>query len=163
MGRAGIVRLREQSGARREVADGYDGTFHNPVRRRTDLKPAKPPTRPRDSKRDGKLAVPDHDSRRIVRTIFAVVLLTLTAWMLRSYLFVLAWAIVTAIAIWPLYQPFARREFEQGNWIAIHRHLRDSSVAGDSVLLAVTEIGREGQAIVKWIGDAQQNGVPVPE
>src|SRR5919205_67492 len=50
---------------------------------------------------------PDARTRRVTRLLFAGGLLLLGSWVVRDFLLALAWAVVIAITVWPLYARFA--------------------------------------------------------
>jgi len=106
----------------------------------------------------GSLPDPDAGSRRIVRLCFAAALLAIAIFVARSYVVALAWAAVIAVAAWPLYRRFAPRVPGRSRTLAA---LLFTILA--ALVLALVEIGREAQAILQWAGEAQRDGVPVPE
>ncbi|WP_445501026.1 AI-2E family transporter [Microvirga sp. G4-2] len=106
--------------------------------------------------------VPDARARRITRTTGGLLLLAMTLWMLRSYLTALCWAVIIAISVWPLYR-------------RVQARLEDSRIAAPLLMtsalalllvtplaLVLTEVGREGQIVMGWLTQLQQNGMPVP-
>ena len=112
----------------------------------------------------GSLPDPDAGSRRIVRLCFAAALLAVAIFVARSYVVALAWAAVIAVATWPLYRRFARRVPGRSRTLAaLLFTILAALVLAFPVVLALVEIGREAQAILQWAGEAQRNGVPVPE
>src|SRR3954451_4876563 len=99
-----------------------------------------------------------------------LILFLLVLWMARSYLVAAAWGTVIAIAIWPLYHyvanavsrfvPVSRRR----NWLAaLLTTIATALVSAVPVSVGLAEIGREGQALVNWIEQAQQAGIEVPD
>ena len=52
---------------------------------------------------------PNTPGQRIAQYILITVLLALGAWMLRRFIPALAWAVILAVATWPLYERWARR------------------------------------------------------
>ncbi len=84
--------------------------------------------------------------------------------MVRSYVVALAWAVVIIIGIWPLYQRFAPRPPARRKWFApLAATVITAVVLVIPVFLTLAEIGREGEAVLRWIGDAQKSGVQVPD
>jgi predicted PurR-regulated permease PerM len=107
---------------------------------------------------------PDAGARRIVRLCFAAALLAGAIFVARSYVVALAWAAVIAVAAWPLYRRFAPRVPGKSRTpAALLFTILAALVLAFPVALALVEIGREAQAILQWAGEAQRNGVPVPE
>ncbi|MFL4976677.1 MAG: AI-2E family transporter [Microvirga sp.] len=112
----------------------------------------------------GSLPDPDAGSRRIVRLCFAAALLAVAIFVARSYVVALAWAAVIAVAAWPLYRRFAPRVPGKSSTLAaLLFTILAALVLAFPLVLALVEIGRETQAILQWAGEAQRNGVPVPE
>jgi len=104
-------------------------------------------------------------SRRIARILLAIALVGLGAWIVHRFLAALAWAGVLAIALWPL-----------------HRRLALALPGGKSRILApllvtlavglvftvpfiyvAIEGAREVRVVVHFLGEAEHNGIPVPE
>src|SRR6266436_4025418 len=101
-------------------------------------------------------------SRRLGRFALICALLALGTWIIWDFLPALAWAVVVAIAIWPL---FERGRLPQWN--------RTAAAAGATLLIGLVvivplivlgiEIGREAVATVQWIREAERAGVPAPD
>ena len=93
----------------------------------------------------------------------ALTLVALGLYTLGEFLPAIVWAVIFAIAIWPLYERAARR------WPK-HRRLLLPSLFTLAVALVfilplafvAVPLGREARGIVQWIETARQNGVPVP-
>jgi|UPI00069F522A predicted PurR-regulated permease PerM len=101
-------------------------------------------------------------SRRRLRAWFGAAVLLVALWTARSYLAAIVWAIIIAVAIWPLYRRVPRAETERG-WLAPALiTLLNAVVLMTPVLLAAAELGREGQAVLDWIGRVQQKGIEIP-
>lgn len=100
-----------------------------------------------------------------VKSVLAAALLLFGLWMVSGILPALAWAVVIAIAIDPLYLRAEQR------WVG-KRH-RNLLAGGVTLLIAlilivpivfgVTRAAGEIGAIVAWIGEAQRNGIAVPD
>ncbi|HEX8167732.1 MAG TPA: AI-2E family transporter [Beijerinckiaceae bacterium] len=113
---------------------------------------------------EGNLPAPDAGARRIVRLVFAAALVLIALWVARSYVVALAWAVVIAVAAWPLYERFsARVPGRRGVLAPLLFTVLTALVLAFPVVLALVEIGREAQAILQWAGQARESGVPVPE
>jgi predicted PurR-regulated permease PerM len=102
--------------------------------------------------------------RRWARLVFYALLLALSIWILKGFLAVFAWAVILAIATWPLYRRIVRA-----------LHAEDRSVAapllatlgiGLALLLplayAAIGIGREARVLVHWAVVATRSGIPTP-
>ena len=110
----------------------------------------------------GALPTPDAGSRRVVRSFFAGALVLLAVWVARPYLVALVWAVVIVISAWPLYVRFAGRMRGRTALAPLVFTILTALVLAVPLSLITVEIGREGQTIVAWIGEAQQNGIAVP-
>src|SRR5215218_1296876 len=112
----------------------------------------------------GALPSPDARARRIVRSVFAGALLLLALWVARPYLVALVWAVVIAISVWPLYARFAGRTPQRGCRVLVPLifTLVTALLLAVPFSLITVEVGREGQTIIAWITEAQQNGIAVP-
>jgi len=100
--------------------------------------------------------------RRGARLAVAVTLLALAVYLSQSYIVAFGWAVIIVISVWPLYVRLRAR-------MPSHRLLAPLIVTvvlavalSVPVVLILVEIGREGQAIVQWVQEAQAHGVPVP-
>ncbi len=101
-------------------------------------------------------------SRRLGQFALIAALLAIGTWIIWDFLPALVWAVVVAIAIWPL---FERSRLRQWN--------RTAAAAEATLLIGVVlivplivlgmEVGREAVATVQWIRDAERVGIPAPE
>jgi predicted PurR-regulated permease PerM len=100
-----------------------------------------------------------------VRSVFAGALLLLALWVARPYLVALVWAVVIALAVWPLYARLAARASTRSRRVLtpLLFTLATALLLAVPFSLVTVEIGREGQTIVAWITEAQQNGIGVPD
>ena len=102
---------------------------------------------------------------RIARVVLAVVLLGLGAWILHRFLAALAWAGVLAIALWPLYRRFARvfPGDKEGVVAPLLATLLIAVIFTGPFVYVAIESAHEIGVAVHLLGEAQQNGIPVPE
>jgi predicted PurR-regulated permease PerM len=115
------------------------------------------------SRQKGELPLPDVAARRAIRASFAAALVLLGLWMIRSYVVAIVWAVVTAIGIWPVYRRLTPQDHGERDWLApLIATLVTAAVVVVPLFLALAEVGREGQAMVQWIADAQKSGIRVP-
>jgi len=101
-------------------------------------------------------------SRRLGQFALIAALVGIGVWIIWDFLPALAWAVVVAIAIWPL---FERSRLRQSN--------RTAAAAAATLLIGLIlivplivlgiEIGRQAVATVQWIREAERVGVPAPE
>ncbi len=104
-------------------------------------------------------------SRRIARVVLAIALVGLGMWVLHRFLAALAWAGVLAIALWPLYRRVALA-FPRGKSRILAPLLFTLSVGlifTVPFIYVAIEGAREVRIIVQFLGEAEHNGVPVPE
>jgi predicted PurR-regulated permease PerM len=104
-------------------------------------------------------------SRRIARVVLAIALVALGAWILHRFLAALAWAGVLAIALWPLYRRVALAL--PGGKSRILAPLLVTLAVGlvftVPFIYVAIEGAREVRIVVHFLGEAEHNGVPVPE
>ncbi len=128
------------------------------------------PEPPQPNSPSGAPALPDSSldsaaspiSRRLGQLALICALLAIGIWIIWDFLPALVWAVVVAIAIWPL---FERSRLRQWN--------RTAAAAEATLLIGVVlivplivlgmEIGREAVATVQWIREAERAGIPSPE
>ncbi|MCJ2049496.1 AI-2E family transporter [Methylobacterium sp. J-070] len=102
-------------------------------------------------------------TRRRRRAGLAAAVLLIALWTARSYLAAVVWAVIIAVAIWPLYSRAQRAGTSRG-WLAPALvTLFSAAVLMTPLLLAAAELGREGQAVLGWIDRVQQRGIEMPE
>lgn len=118
----------------------------------------------RTGKRRPALPV-DARSRQIARAVLALAMVALAAWTAGDFLPSLAWAIVLAITTWPLYLRFAalmpdplKRTIAPLVFTVI-----TGIVLLIPLMLAVHQLAQASDALVRWVGELQKSGVPVPE
>ncbi|MBX9777743.1 MAG: AI-2E family transporter [Xanthobacteraceae bacterium] len=106
----------------------------------------------------------DARSRQIVRAVLALALVVLAAWIAADFLPALAWAIVIAITTWPLYRRCAAAIPEPArNLVAPALFtLFVGVVLLIPLMLALQQLAEAGDTAVRWIGELQKGGVPVP-
>ena len=104
-------------------------------------------------------------SRRIARVVLAIALVALGVWILHRFLAALAWAGVLAIALWPLYRRVALAL--PGDKSRILAPLLVTLAVGLIFIVPFIYVALEGarevHIVVQYLGEAEHNGVPVPE
>jgi predicted PurR-regulated permease PerM len=101
------------------------------------------------------------DRQKIAWTALIVAIAAISVWMLRHFLPALAWAVVLAIATWPLRQMLMRRGFG-----------KSAAASALTLVLAVVlvlpliwlgiQAAHESGAILEWINEVRQNGLGTP-
>jgi predicted PurR-regulated permease PerM len=91
-----------------------------------------------------------------------VALSALGIWIVLDFLPALAWAVVVAIAIWPLFERLRPRHGSQTGAALIFTLLVFVVLVVPLVVLGV-QIGREAGDIMQWTREVERNGMPVPD
>jgi predicted PurR-regulated permease PerM len=106
----------------------------------------------------------DGTGRKRARVVFAIGLGLLGLWVAWDFIAPLAWAVVIALTLWPLYQRFAARiSFDRARVLAPFVFTAGVGIVlFIPVALALHQIAQEGQAVAQFLSDIRQNGVPVP-
>src|SRR5215472_549571 len=105
-------------------------------------------------------------AQRMAAVILGIALALLALWMLQSFLAALVWALVIAVATWPLYRRFHRRTPGDGQRRALPALLFTLLVALILVLplgVGAVEVGRETFQLVHRAAEATAMGLPAPE
>ena len=110
-------------------------------------------------------ARPSPYSQRIARVALAIALVGVGVWVLHRFLAALAWACVLAIALWPLYQRFARAFPADRHRIVapLLATLLVALVFTVPFVYVAIEGAAEARVAVQFLGEAERGGVPVPE
>jgi len=119
-----------------------------------------PPPQP-ESFESERLAYP----QRIARVVLTIALVLLGLWILHRFLPALAWAGVLAIALWPLYRLVARvlPGGEEGVLAPLLVTLLIGLIFTAPFVYVVIEGARETRVVIHFLGEAQRNGIPVPD
>ena len=118
------------------------------------------------SVKGGPAPLPLHAPARVVaRTSLAIILVVLSAWIAFDFLPALGWAVILAIATWPLYVRFARLIPDQRS--ALIAPLTFTVLTGLLLFvpaaLAIHGMARESADIVHWITQLRDTGIAVPD
>jgi predicted PurR-regulated permease PerM len=106
----------------------------------------------------------DSHFRQIVRVLLTLALVAAAAWIAADFIPALAWAVVIAITTWPAYQRFAAL-IPDRFWSFVAPLLFTLIVCIVLLLpfiLALHQLALASDVFVRWIGDLQQGGIPVP-
>jgi predicted PurR-regulated permease PerM len=101
-------------------------------------------------------------SRRLGRFALIFALVAIGTWIIWSFLPALAWAVVVAIAIWPVFERSRLHHWNRTAAAAAATLLIGSILIVPLIILGV-EIGREAVATVQWIREAERVGIAAPE
>ena len=99
--------------------------------------------------------------RRIAGVLAALGLLALAVWMLATFLPALAWAVVLAIAMWPLFA--AARERVGRDWAAVAMTVLILVAILAPLALAIIEASREYGTVVRWIAELRRHEIAAPD
>jgi predicted PurR-regulated permease PerM len=99
--------------------------------------------------------------RRIAGVAAALGLVALAVWMLATFLPALAWAVVLAIAMWPLF--VAARERVGRNWAAVAMTVLILVAILAPLALAIIEASREYGTVVRWIAELRRHEIEAPD
>jgi predicted PurR-regulated permease PerM len=118
------------------------------------------------SVKGGPAPLPLHAPARVVaRTALAIILVVLSAWIAFDFLPALGWAVILAIATWPLYVRFARLVPDRRS--PVIAPLTFTVLTGMLVFvpaaLAIHGMARESAEIVHWITQLRDTGIAVPD
>jgi len=118
------------------------------------------------SVKGGPAPLPLHAPARVVaRTALAIILVVLSAWIAFDFLPALGWAVILAIATWPLYVRFARLMPDRRS--PVIAPLTFTVLTGMLVFvpaaLAIHGMAREIADIVHWITQLRETGIAVPD
>jgi predicted PurR-regulated permease PerM len=100
-------------------------------------------------------------ARRMTGAAAALGLLALAVWMLATFLPALAWAVVLAIALWPLF--VAARERMGRDWAAIAMTVLILVAILAPLAFAIVEAAREYRTVAEWVGQFRRHEVETPE
>ncbi|CAG4888566.1 AI-2E family transporter [Paraburkholderia saeva] len=115
-------------------------------------------------------ASPDPQSSRrkaqkIGLQVLYVALVLLALWIVRSFIPAVVWAIVIAIALWPVLKRVEGHNLFQGRTtiIALVFTTAVSLLVVLPVGLGIAQALAEAHDLLAWFRDAQENGIPVPD
>ncbi len=98
------------------------------------------------------------------RFVGGFILLLLGAWVLHSYLDLLAWAVVLAISTWPIYQRLLVSSILEGKvtWIALGLTLSMAALIFVPVGYGLSRLVDEAHLLGQIFNNAQSTGIPCP-
>jgi len=110
--------------------------------------------------RSGRRTTPQH----VARLVLAGILILLCAWVLGGFLAALGWALILAIATWPLYDRFLLLLKEpQRRFLAPFLFtLLIALVFVAPLFFAAVAAGRDVNHLIAWAMEAEHNGVAAP-
>jgi predicted PurR-regulated permease PerM len=98
-------------------------------------------------------------TRQLYLTIFIILL---AVWMAWEFLTPIAWAVVLAMAEWPLYARVLKRFPNRPGLIAVGFTLATALFVIGPLSLAAVTLAQESQGAIDWFQHVQQAGLPAP-
>jgi predicted PurR-regulated permease PerM len=106
----------------------------------------------------------DGQGRTSARVVFVILLVVLALWIAGAFLSPLTWAAILAMALWPLYEPFAA--LFSRRLAATAAPLIFTLLVGCVLFLPVAlagyQMAQQGEQLLAWIGQSREGGIPVP-
>ena len=102
------------------------------------------------------------DTQRVARTGLIIAVVLASVWMLWHFLPSLAWAVVLAIATWPLREALARRGIAR-TWVAAILTLVLAVVVVLPLITLGIEAAHDGGALVQWVREVHEHGLATPD
>ncbi|RJF91388.1 AI-2E family transporter [Sphingomonas cavernae] len=98
------------------------------------------------------------------RHILVATLSILALWTARSFVLPVVWAVILAVALWPLYKRCAGTEAPDARriWLPLAFTAAIGLIVVLPLTLVVFEAGRDSQALLDWVDRAEKTGVPPP-
>jgi predicted PurR-regulated permease PerM len=118
-----------------------------------------------DSEPKESSALPvDRPVRRGARALFAILLVVLALWVSRDFLTPVAWAVVIAVTVWPLYTRFRDFISEQrsGTLAPALFTLLVGILIVIPLLLPLHKAAQESDTILQWLTQLRDHGTPAP-
>lgn len=113
----------------------------------------------------GRHALPvDARSRQVARTLLALALVALAAWIAADFLPALAWAVVIALTTWPAYERFTvlMPDVARRTVAALLFTLIVAVALLIPFMLALHQLAQASDAAMRWASELQKSGVAVP-
>ncbi|MBV9637079.1 MAG: AI-2E family transporter [Methylobacteriaceae bacterium] len=100
----------------------------------------------------------------IARAALVFVLALLGLWTVRGFLPAMVWAVILAVAVWPLYQRALRHASPARHGVLLPTvfTLGVALIFVAPLLLAAIQFGREANELYQWYQTAQATGLPAP-
>ena len=118
--------------------------------------------RRRDAARKGDTVNSQWDTQRVARTGLVIAVVLASVWMLWHFLPSLAWAVVLAIATWPLREALARRGIGRTAVATILTLVLAVVVVLPLITLGI-EAAHDSGALVQWVREVHEHGLATPE
>jgi predicted PurR-regulated permease PerM len=110
--------------------------------------------------RPAEFRVPPFNGRRIAGMAAALALLALAVWMLSTFLPALAWSVMLAIAVWPVFVPLRARVGR--DWASLIMTALIAVVVLGPLGFAAYEAGRDYRTALRWLDELRSHELTVP-
>ena len=120
---------------------------------------------PKEKEPPSKQPLPIHaQARTVARTVFAILLVLLSAWVAFEFLPSLAWAVILAIATWPIYERVEGYLSKEKSPVLIPLvfTLAIGALLFTPLVLALQELAGQSEPLTKWLTELREQGIPVP-
>jgi len=104
----------------------------------------------------------DQEQRSLYGTVFSLVVVALAAYVTQRFFLPLLWAVILALASWPLYQDLRRRLGVRRITASLLSALIVAAVFVLPAMMVIREASKQAPAIAQLIADASQNGIAPP-
>ena len=112
---------------------------------------------------DPRKPLPLHAGARLTaRVALAMTLVAAALWTASDFLPALAWAVILAIAVWPLYARFVRTDQPSPLASFVFTTLVGLTLIFP-IALATYQTAQQSDVLLAWIKQSQENGIAVPE
>ena len=112
-----------------------------------------------------KQPLPIHaQARTVARTVFAILLVLLSAWVAFDFLPSLAWAVILAIATWPIYERVEGylSKCKSPVLVPLLFTLATGAVLFTPLVLALQQLAQQSEPLTRWLTELREQGIPVP-
>src|SRR5262245_50297978 len=97
--------------------------------------------------------------KRVARFFLVILLVFLALWLARDFLAPIGWAVVVAIATWPLYTRFASRFRHHKRLAPLLFTLMLGVILLLPIFLTINEITQDRDTIARWFRSLHENGL----
>ena len=94
--------------------------------------------------------------------LLTLIVVLVALWVVRGFLAPLAWAVVLAIAEWPLHRRLLRLLPGRPGLVALLLTLGTALLVIFPITLVAVSLAQESQAAIAWVQGVQQHGMPAP-
>lgn len=112
---------------------------------------------------DRSKSAPLEQRARIARGFLTFLLTCVAVWLARDFLTPLAWAVVIAVAVWPVYLQFTSLlPIRQSALAPLLFTILLTAILLVPILLVINRLAQESGIVLQWVNQFRENGIPVP-